>query len=280
LQFNCLSSMQTILDSYELAISIGKAKMKKGLKEDMDLVRGINDLTPEVADKIVALWNRKEIRELFERRAEFKIQVPSGCPYYFENAKRFSGTDFVPTNEDAFRVKIRTTGATDLVFETGGIEFTLVDVGGQRSERRKWLHCFDNVTSVLFLAAIDEYDMVLEEDNRQNRLTESLMLFSQVSGSQFFENASWILFLNKTDLFREKIAKTPLNTFLKEAPASNEYEACLDFMTRMYAGAYRGPGQLYHFPTCNIDTKATEKIFVAVRDTIISTAIREAEGRL
>ena len=37
----------------------------------------------------------------------------------------------------------------------------MVDVGGQRSERRKWIHCFEGVTSVLFLVAISEYDQVL-----------------------------------------------------------------------------------------------------------------------
>lgn len=35
-------------------------------------------------------------------------------------------------------------------------EMTIVDVGGQRSERRKWLHCFENVTAVLYFVALDE----------------------------------------------------------------------------------------------------------------------------
>ena len=39
----------------------------------------------------------------------------------------------------------------------------MVDVGGQRSERRKWIHCFDHVTSVMFLVAISEYDQWLVE---------------------------------------------------------------------------------------------------------------------
>ena len=39
----------------------------------------------------------------------------------------------------------------------------MVDVGGQRSERRKWIHCFENVTSVMFLVAISEYDQTLVE---------------------------------------------------------------------------------------------------------------------
>ena len=39
----------------------------------------------------------------------------------------------------------------------------MVDVGGQRSERRKWIHCFENVTSIMFLVALSEYDQVLVE---------------------------------------------------------------------------------------------------------------------
>ena len=40
----------------------------------------------------------------------------------------------------------------------------MVDVGGQRSERKKWIHVFDNVQVVLFLVAISGYDHVLVED--------------------------------------------------------------------------------------------------------------------
>ena len=45
--------------------------------------------------------------------------------------------------------------------------FRMVDVGGQRSERRKWIHCFENVTSIMFLAALSEYDQVLVESDNE-----------------------------------------------------------------------------------------------------------------
>jgi hypothetical protein len=98
-----------------------------------------------------------------------KFLVIKLCVFsYFTNAVRFAEKGYTPTNDDIFNAKVRTTGATgflsspcipiisylffpDIVFETGGVEFTLVDVGGQRSERRKWLHCFDDVTTILFL---------------------------------------------------------------------------------------------------------------------------------
>lgn len=43
----------------------------------------------------------------------------------------------------------------------------MVDVGGQRSERRKWIHCFENVTSIMFLVALSEYDQVLVESDNE-----------------------------------------------------------------------------------------------------------------
>lgn len=46
----------------------------------------------------------------------------------------------------------------------------MVDVGGQRSERRKWIHCFENVTSIMFLVALSEYDQVLAESSNEVKI--------------------------------------------------------------------------------------------------------------
>lgn len=107
-------------------------------------------------------------------------------------------------------------------------------MGGQRSERRKWIHCFENVTSIIFLAAVSEYDQVLYESENdvrrnaapilgrgsqtsslplQNRLTESLALFTTILSYSWFQESSIILFLNKTDLLEEKIAHSHLATY-------------------------------------------------------------------
>ncbi len=45
----------------------------------------------------------------------------------------------------------------------------MFDVGGQRSERKKWIHCFENVTSIIFCVALSEYDQVLLEESHQVR---------------------------------------------------------------------------------------------------------------
>ena len=55
--------------------------------------------------------------------------------------------------------------------------FRMVDVGGQRSERRKWIHCFENVTSIIFLVALSEYDQILFESENEVLI---LAFFEQV----------------------------------------------------------------------------------------------------
>jgi GTPase SAR1 family protein len=88
---------------------------------------------------------------------------------------------------------------------------SLVDVGGQRSERRKWMHCFQDVTAVIFCVALSEYDLKLYEDETTNRMQEALKLFKDICSTKWFVDTDIILFLNKKDLFAKKIVKQPLS---------------------------------------------------------------------
>lgn len=52
----------------------------------------------------------------------------------------------------------------------------MFDVGGQRSERKKWIHCFENVTSIIFCVALSEYDQVLLEESSQVSHQQSIFI--------------------------------------------------------------------------------------------------------
>ena len=45
----------------------------------------------------------------------------------------------------------------------------MFDVGGQRSERKKWIHCFEGVTAIVFCVALSAYDLMLAEDEEMVR---------------------------------------------------------------------------------------------------------------
>ena len=109
------------------------------------------------------------------------------------------------------------TEITELQFETKnhygqtkGI-FNIIDVCGQQSERRKWLHCFEWQTAVIFIASLSCYDEFLFEDTRRNMMTYQLGLFDDIINDHWLSKTSMILFLNKKDLFADKIKRAPLS---------------------------------------------------------------------
>eukprot|EP01126_Amoeba_proteus_P008807 TRINITY_DN13331_c0_g1_i1.p1 TRINITY_DN13331_c0_g1~~TRINITY_DN13331_c0_g1_i1.p1 ORF type:complete len:186 (-),score=53.82 TRINITY_DN13331_c0_g1_i1:178-660(-) len=156
----------------------------------------------------------------------------------------------------------------------------MVDVGGQRSERKKWLHCFGSVTAVIFLTAIDEYDMVLEEDCKTNRIVESLKLWKALTSSQFFKSTPFILFLNKSDLFAEKIKSTPLASVFadyeafaqKLDPNMNDFEKGWHYISKQYQIHFLG-SIFYPHVTCAIDTDQCAKVFDVVREGLIRDTV-------
>jgi hypothetical protein len=135
----------------------------------------------------------------------------------------------------------------------------VVDVGGQRSERRKWIHCFQDVTAVLYVVSLADYDLKMEEDRVTNRLLDSLDLFNKVVNNAFFVDVDIVLFLNKKDLFKEKIGKTKISSCFKDWPESqdaNNYKAAVDFIGAKFRGSNLGKSRkIYQHETCATDTQ-------------------------
>ena len=85
--------------------------------------------------------------------------------------------DYEPTTMDILNSRSRTSGIVEDHFIIKGVEFVILDVGGQRNERKKWMHCFEDMNAVIFVAALSEFDQNLFEDETQNRMVEALTLF-------------------------------------------------------------------------------------------------------
>lgn len=83
---------------------------------------------------------------------------------FFDSLDRLFTKEYVPSDQDILRSRLKTTGITETVFDLGALTYRMFDVGGQRSERKKWIHCFEDVNALLFLVAISGYDQCLVED--------------------------------------------------------------------------------------------------------------------
>ena len=72
--------------------------------------------------------------------------------------------DWIPDNQDILHARLRTTGVIETSFKMGHLNLHMMDVGGARAERKKWIHCFDGVQCLLFVVALSGYDQCLMED--------------------------------------------------------------------------------------------------------------------
>jgi len=133
------------------------------------------------------------------------VNIIDGHKVFLDEIDRIASKTFKPTQQDVLLARVKTTQVVMERYRIDGIDFEMYDVGGQRSERRKWIDCFDSVDAVIFVAALSEYDQNLAESKRTNRMVEALELFRSICNNRAFANTSVMLFLNKKDIFEEKL---------------------------------------------------------------------------
>jgi len=161
------------------------------------------------------------------------------------------------------------------MFTINNVSFKFLDVGGQRNERRKWIHSFEGVTSIIFVTAISEYDQVTFEDEKENRLHESLRVFDETINHHFFKSSTIILFMNKIDLFAEKVKKVTLSSCFSEYTGDNTFNDAADFIKSKFLATSQDKSRLI-FPhlTCATDTENVSKVFEACKFTIFSNNLQ------
>ncbi|KAJ6243004.1 guanine nucleotide-binding protein g(o) subunit alpha [Anaeramoeba flamelloides] len=271
---NILDSIQSLIEAstqFDLELNEENKKIATELSKlnPTTYVLNENDL-----EKVQKVWGDKGIQSAYERQSEFHL---IDCAKIFlDSAERILDPEYIPTVEDIIHSRTRTTGIFDIGFSYDNLKFRLWDVGGQRNERRKWIHCFQDVTSVLFVTSLSEYDQKLFEDSSVSRIKESLLLFDEICNSRWFSETSIILFFNKDDLFREKIKKVDLNVCFEDYEGGCDYEDALEYIKNKYtSGLENESQQIYSYTTCATDTENVRKVFVAIKDTILESQAKD-----
>jgi len=206
---------------------------------------------------------------------------------YFDSIDRIAAHDYLPNDQDVLRSRVKTTGITETTFIIGDLTYRMFDVGGQRSERKKWIHCFENVTTILFLVAISEYDQLLFEDETVNRMQEALTLFDSICNSRWFIKTSIILFLNKIDRFKEKLPVSPMQNYFPDydgmlfqqrqavmrlmSAGGADYAAACDYILNRFVSLNQAETkQIYTHFTCATDTTQIRFVMGAVNGMFLS----------
>uniref|UniRef100_A0A914GWB5 Uncharacterized protein n=1 Tax=Globodera rostochiensis TaxID=31243 RepID=A0A914GWB5_GLORO len=212
------------------------------------------DFNAQIVQAVKAVWEDNAVqKDLLPRRNEF--QFTESYTYFMNEIERISQKEYVPNVQDILMLRITTTGITEVNFVIKKVNFRVFDVGGQRNERRKWFHLFDNIHAILFVVAISEFDQKIQEDGSTNRMVESMRLFQLVCNSKRFSNIAIVLFLNKVDLFKEKIKKTSINCVFKTYTGPHSYDAQIKYTVQKFKALCPNPNKtIYSHETCATDT--------------------------
>jgi len=236
LQTNCLECMSALIKAskkFGLTLAGTAAEQAGRVEAAVDVMDSANNfnLDPELAADIASLWKNDVIQKTFERRSEFWIL--DGCAFYMDKVEEYANRDFWPSETDVVMARGRTTGIVVTDFFEDPITWKVVDVGGQRSERKKWFKCFDDVKAILFVANLSGYDSVLFEDESKNRMQEELQLLEEISRNPIFADTPVFVFFNKKDVFEDRIKhnKGIGKTFPEYGGKEDDVQASMDFIS-------------------------------------------------
>ncbi|CAG8439727.1 6492_t:CDS:2 [Diversispora eburnea] len=163
-------------------------------------------LSSEIVEAIDSVWHDPIISEVMEKQNHFYLMD------FLASVRRIGAPGYFPEKSDVFRTRTKTTDVSETRFNMRQLSIHV----GCRFERKKWIHHFEAVTSIIFIVPLNEYDQVFFvrfEPGILNRLAERLILFESIINSRWFLRTSIILLLTKIDLFRTKLLRVPLEQY-------------------------------------------------------------------
>uniref|UniRef100_A0A914XCM7 Uncharacterized protein n=1 Tax=Plectus sambesii TaxID=2011161 RepID=A0A914XCM7_9BILA len=265
-----------------LGIAIDLAK-NEDLQRFMSYYMKVNpsevELAAEMGATMKRIYKSVPVQQCLKRQHE--IELLDSAVYFLDALDRITSFDYAPCQQDVLRTRIATTGIHEMEFSYKMVTLRLIDVGGQKSEQRKWIHCFDNVNGVLFISCISSYNQYLHDNEETiNRLKYGMTLFQRIANNKCFgKKTAIILFLNKIDIFKEKLAVVPLTTCFPDYKGKNSYESAADYIEAKFLKLFdekEGSGkQIYSHLTNATDTKNIDRVFESCMDVVFKLSMEK-----
>ncbi|RPD61189.1 G-protein alpha subunit [Lentinus tigrinus ALCF2SS1-7] len=269
--------------SMEYKSSDMELQARQAQAEEDKLIAEVASVLTNCQGDVKELWELPEVKKLRDRR---RLKLEEWADYFLDNISRVANPGYIPTTEDILHARIQTMGVAEHVFDMSvhgrTVRWHLYDVGGARGQRHSWIPYFDDATAIIFMAPVSAFDQYLDEDPRTNRVDDSLQLFKQICSNPLLKRAHLVLFLNKTDLLRSKLAAgIRVNKYITSyGDRANEYDAVVAYFKAHFTQVHRRNNEnnrvLFTHLTSVVDTKAMQSIITDVRDSIFRGYLKSA----
>ncbi|KAG8905907.1 hypothetical protein FRB99_007987 [Tulasnella sp. 403] len=266
------------------SVSTNSDDMQLDMDQRAEIIRQVANLLVLSHEDVTALYNHPAVKLLVKKR---KLRLEESSIHFLANLQRIAVAEYSPSDDDILRARLRTMGVVEHYFEIPSSNkvygWRLYDVGGARGQRPSWVPYFEDATAIIFLAPISAFDQYLEEDQRTNRVDDSLQLFTLICSSPLLKNCHLVLFLNKTDVLRRKLemgikVKKYITSY---GDRPNDYDHVSNYFVAHFKQVHRknnvdAKRELYTHLTSVVDTRSTRQIITNVRDAILRDYLKES----
>lgn len=224
-------------------------------------------ITSAQAELIARLWKTNpRIQKMYERRDEFYHY--DATAYYLDNVLRFADEKFVPTALDMIQARTRTTGVIEFAADTESYKMRVIDVGGQKSERKKWVMCFDHVQAIVWVCNLTGFAKRLFEDAQKRQIEEDLPLFESIVTKDAIRGIPVFLVLNKKDLFAMARQTTDLRSVFSDYQGDNSMDDFEAFLVNKFRTLVPSETPFRSFTISATNANEVDKVIRAVKTTV------------
>jgi GTPase SAR1 family protein len=235
--------------------------------EKLDAIKTALKLDRVFAEDVLQLWNTEVMQKSYQQKN--KYWVLDTAEWLIGNVTRFAEDSYMPTREDIILSRRRTTGITEHTYIVDDTAFTIIDVGGQRAERRKWVQFFADVHCIVFFVSAIGFCKVLFEDRNTYQMKEALELFSatfRVPAPQtgpridndwqdyVFETTPIHVVFNKMDMLESSLLKHNLSSCFPAYKAHNSPDPVMSFLQQIFTervASIRAPPDFHRISATN-----------------------------
>jgi len=232
----------------------------------------------ETSNRVRALWPDPAIQKAYEASSGLQTQVVH-LRYLMDKLDEIVKEDYVPHNDDILRLRMRTTTVTRTSVVADKYQWVFVDCGGQKNERAKWSKILssEKYRALIYVVAIDEFNVVAAEDESQTKFQTSLKAFEELwNDDTQKQNFCIILLFSKIDLFSPKFKASPeaFKASFPEFEGATETEA-VDFLSAMFQSKLPQHFQMSAKTVNSLDGDLTKVVFNDMRLFAISNRLKQ-----
>jgi len=278
---NYISGLQ---DAFEISRKLGLEIEDTDNAKEISSYRGRTaELTPEVISKLKSFYDEPSIQMVLK---DYGYLLPvTHFAYFWENMERIKQDNYVPTDDDILRARIRTSGSNSTAIYLDKNYFEFYDVGGQKPERAKWEAVIseNKFSAIIYFVATDEFDVKDDEkDFDRSKMEISRFIFKELIQSTIGENLPIILFLNRIDLLERRLLTPQGYTSFKESfpeyMGSNDKNKALEFIKSYYFAVlneYKPGAPIKCHYTCALDRDGMVVVWKIIRDFLVEQALKD-----